>query len=227
MTPSERGGPNLSEISHSSKLLPGSTAVSPTLRTVKFRLTPSTVRMNAGEPPSFCSTATYCAGAGAGGAGTCTTCVRGVGRMLSGSRSGRTTWVTTIAIKTAATAVIAVAIARQRRDCLGNATTLPGSVTGAGSTAAALAGAGGGASGSTSGICAPDNPAAILILSQTSGEGSTEPTIWFKAPSLVDHASTIAENSLSMDIMASACARSSASRVPSAYSAASAIWSSL
>src|SRR3954451_2210821 len=226
MTPSERGGPSLSEISHSSKLLPGSAVVSPTLRTVKFLVAPSTVRMNAGEPPSFCSRATYCAAAVAGGAFTSTTCVRGAGRMASGSRSGRTTWVTTSAIRAAAIAVIAVAILRQRRAGAGNAITLPGSLTAAVSTPAGST-AGGGASGSTSGICAPDNPAAALILSQTSGEGSTEPTIWFKAPSLVDHASTIAANSLSTDIMASACARSSASRVPSAYSAASAIWSSL
>src|SRR6201995_3899364 len=168
ITPSERGGPNLSEISHSSKLLPGSAAVSPTLRTVNFLVAPSTVRMNAGDPPSFCSTATYCAGAGAGGAFTSTTCVRGAGRMLSGSRSGRTTWVTTIAIKAAAIAVMAVAILRQRRVCPGNATTLLASATGAVSTAAGSA-AGSGVSGSTSGICAPDNPAATLILSQTSG----------------------------------------------------------
>src|SRR3984885_4645122 len=225
ITPSERGRCSLSEINHSSKLLPGSAAAS-TLRTVKFLVAPSTVRMNAGEPPSFCSTATYCAGAGAGGAGTCTTWVRGVGRMLSGSRSGRTTWVTTIAIKAAAIAVMAVAILRQRRTGAGNATTLLGSVTGVASTTAGSTG-GGGASGRTSGICAPDNPAAALILSQTSGDGSTEPTIWFRAPSLVDHASTIAAKSLSTDIMASACARSSASRVPSAYSAVSAICASL
>src|SRR5882757_11221173 len=92
--------------------------------------------MNAGEPPSFCSTATYCAGAGAGGAFISTTCVRGVGRMLSGNKSGRTTWVTTIAIKAAAIAVMAVAIVRQRRTGAGNATTLLGSATGAVSTAA-------------------------------------------------------------------------------------------
>ena len=70
-------------------------------------------------------------------------------------------------------------------------------------------------------------PTAVLILSQTSGRGSTEPTIWLRAPSLCSHAWTIAAKSLSTDIMVSACARSSASRVPRAYSAASAIWSSL
>ena len=64
ITPSERGRCNLSEISQSSKLLPGS-AAAPTLRTVKFLVAPSTVRMKAGEPPSFCRTATYWAdGAG-------------------------------------------------------------------------------------------------------------------------------------------------------------------
>ena len=58
MTPSERGRCNLSEISQSSKLLPGS-AEAPTLRTVKFLVAASTVRMKAGAPPSFCNTATY------------------------------------------------------------------------------------------------------------------------------------------------------------------------
>jgi hypothetical protein len=86
---------------------------------------------------------------------------------------------------------------------------------------------GGGASGSSSGDCGAECPIAVLILSQTSGRGSTDPTIWLRAPSFRCHASTIAVNSLSADIMVSTCARSSASRVPSAYSAASAIWSSL
>ena len=46
-------------ISHSSKLLPASGASAPTLRTVKFLVAASTVRMNAGEPPSRCNSATY------------------------------------------------------------------------------------------------------------------------------------------------------------------------
>src|ERR1035438_10156812 len=72
MTPSERGRGSRSEISHSSKLLPGS-GLAPTLRTIKFLVPPSTVRMKAGPPPGPCSTATYCAEAGGcGGAGVLT-----------------------------------------------------------------------------------------------------------------------------------------------------------
>src|SRR5450631_4739706 len=100
----------------------------------------------------------------------------------------------------------------------------------AGSTTSAAAGGGGGggaASGSSSADCGSACPTAVLILSQTSAGGSIDPTIWFKIPSLYSHASTIAVKSLSRDIMVSTCARSSASRVPSAYSAASAISSSL
>ena len=44
--------------------MPGS-GWAPTLRTVKFLVAPSTVRMNAGDPPSFCKTATYWADGGA------------------------------------------------------------------------------------------------------------------------------------------------------------------
>src|SRR6266851_875083 len=102
----------------------------------------------------------------------------------------------------------------------------------AGSTTSAAAGGGGdgggsAASGSSSGDCGSACPTAVLILSQTSAGGSIDPTIWFKIPSLYSHASTIAAKSLSRDIMVSTCARSSASRVPSAYSAAIAISSSL
>jgi len=62
----------------------------PTLRTVKFLVAASTVRMKAGAPPSFCRTATYWSdgGVGAEGVFTSTTCVRGFGRMASGSKSG-------------------------------------------------------------------------------------------------------------------------------------------
>src|ERR1700744_1266172 len=104
-------------------------------------------------------------------------------------------------------------------------TTFDGTTTGAGSTASATTG--GACSGSTSGACGSACPIAALIFSQTSGRGSTDPTIWLRTPSLCSHATTIAVKSLSTDIMVSTCARSSASRVPSAYSAASAIWSSL
>jgi len=68
ITPSERGRGNRSEISQSSKLLPGS-GCAPTLRMVKFLVAASTVRMKAGDPPSFCSTATYCP-AGTAGVGS-------------------------------------------------------------------------------------------------------------------------------------------------------------
>jgi len=84
----------------------------------------------------------------------------------------------------------------------------------------------GGASGCTSGACGSECSIAVLMFSQTIGRGSTEPTIWFSTPSLNSQACTIAVKSLSMAIMVSTCARSSASRVPRAYSAASAIWSS-
>src|ERR1700681_3098112 len=114
ITPSERGRGNLSEISQSSKLLPGS-AGAPTLRTVKFLVAPSTVRMNAGAPPSFCRTATYWAdGTGAGGALVSTTCVRGRGRVLSGSKSGRNSPTPIIATSTAAIAEVKLATVRQR-----------------------------------------------------------------------------------------------------------------
>ncbi len=69
---------------------------------------------------------------------------------------------------------------------------------------------------------------AALMFSHTIGRGSTDPTIWFSAPRrILPGLRTIAVNSLSTAIMVSTCTRSSASRVPSAYSAASAIWSSL
>ena len=89
ITPSERGAGSRSEISHSSKLLPGS-ASAPTLRTVKFLVAASTVRINAGEPPSRCSRATYCAEGVGGGAGvfTSTVWIRGLGRSALGSNSG-------------------------------------------------------------------------------------------------------------------------------------------
>src|SRR5664280_3335516 len=130
-----------------------------------------------------------------------------------------------MATSAAAIAVVNVATLRQRRAWVDNRITLELSTAAAGSTTPGATG--GGASGSTSGACGSESPTAVLILSQTSGRGSTDPTIWFRTPSLCSHAWTIAVKSLSTDIMVSTCARSSASRVPSAYSAASAIWSSL
>ena len=133
-----------------------------------------------------------------------------------------------IATRAAAIAVVTVATLRQRRARADSRTTLEVSIGAAGAlTSLAGGGGGGGASGSSSGACGSEWPIAVLILSQTSGLGSTDPTIWLRTPSFCCHASTIAVNSLSTDIMVSTCARSSASRVPRAYSAASAIWSSL
>src|SRR6202011_2751401 len=131
-----------------------------------------------------------------------------------------------MATSAAAIAVVNAAKLRQRRASVDKRMTLEGSTTAAGSLTSGATG-GCGASGSTSGACGSASPVAVLILSQTSGRGSTDPTIWFRTPSLCSHAPTIAVKSLSTDIMVSTWARSSASRVPSAYSAASAIWSSL
>src|ERR1700727_3093815 len=111
ITPSERGFGSLSEISHSSKLEPGS-AAAPTLRTVKFLVASSTVRMKAGPPPSLWSTATYCPDALGAGALASATCAFGFGRMLSGSRSGIETPTPIITTSAAAMAEVAVAIAR-------------------------------------------------------------------------------------------------------------------
>ncbi|OIQ68959.1 hypothetical protein GALL_494420 [mine drainage metagenome] len=229
ITPSERGRDSLSEINQSSKLLPGSAEAS-TLRIVKFLVAPSTVRMNAGEPPSFCRTATYCADAAAGerGALASTTWVRGR-RMLSGSNPGRRNTIPIIATRAAAIAEVRVATVRQRLTFAVNRMTLELSTTAATAAHSSTGVVMGeeGACGNTIGACGSECPTVALILSQTSGRGSTDPTIWLRTPSLCSHAWTIAVKSLSTDIMVSACARSSASRVPSAYSAASAIWSSL
>src|SRR5256885_1798194 len=103
-----------------------------------------------------------------------------------------------MAIRAAAIAVVNVATLRQRRACADKRMTLEVSATAGGSTASEVTG---GASGSISAAWASERPIADLILFQTSGRGSTEPTIWFKTPSLCCHASTIAANSLSADIM--------------------------
>src|ERR1700726_1906521 len=137
-----------------------------------------------------------------------------------------------------ASAVIDVASERQRRARRESQMTLELSTTGAtggtGATGATgslassgAAGIGGGGSGKTIGACGSAWPIAVRMFSQTIGRGSTEPTIWFSTPSLYSQACTIAVKSPSTDIMVSTCERSSTSRVPSAYSAASAIWSSL
>jgi hypothetical protein len=102
------------------------------------------------------------------------------------------------------------------------------SARGAASAATGAAGGGDcGASGNTSGACGPECPTAARMFSQTIGRGSTEPTIWLRTPSRYSQAWTMAVNSVSTAIMVSTCARSSASSVPRAYSAASAISSSL
>src|ERR1700686_2511394 len=105
-----------------------------------------------------------------------------------------------MATKAAAIAVVSVATLRQRRTWVDNRMTLELSAAAAGVTVPARA-EGGGASGRTSGACAPESPAADLTRSQTSGRGSTEPTIWFRTPSRYSHAWTIAMKSLSTDIM--------------------------
>ena len=103
-----------------------------------------------------------------------------------------------MAISAAAIAMVDAAILRQRRTCVDNWMTLELSAEAAGATAAERANCG--VSGSTSGSCGPDSPAAVLILSQTSGRGSTDPTIWFRTPSRYCQACTSAVKSLSTDI---------------------------
>src|SRR5882724_7569222 len=100
-------------------------------------------------------------------------------------------------------------------------------MAGSGSTITGAGGGGAGISGNVNGNWGDDNCAATRILSQRPGGGSTDPTITFNSPSLLSQLSTIERKSISTDIMVSTCARSSASRVPSTYSAASTIWSSL
>src|SRR6478609_338883 len=111
---------------------------------------------------------------------------------------------------------------------IGASSTTAGASAGGSSTVGGGGGSGGGGSGNTKGACGSvEWPTAALMFSQTIGRGSTEPTIWFSEPSRYSHACTRAVNSLSTTIMVSTCARSSASRVPNTYSAASALWSSL
>src|SRR6202035_4085993 len=112
-----------------------------------------------------------------------------------------------MATNAAAIAVVSVATLRQRRTWLDktwvdNRMTLALSMAapGAAVSGAAGGGRGSGASGSTSGACGPESPAADLIRSQTSGRGSTEPTIWFRTPSRYSHAWTNAKKALSTDI---------------------------
>src|SRR5882757_10740302 len=123
---------------------------------------------------------------------------------------------------------VTLATLRQRRTRPVNWITLELS---AGSAGAASLGSGAatgaGASGNSSGACGSACPMALRMFSQTIGRGSTDPTIWFSTPSRYSQACTSAVSSLSTAIMVSTCVRSSASSVPRAYSAASAIWSSL
>src|SRR3954447_10816630 len=103
-----------------------------------------------------------------------------------------------MAISAAAIAMLEVAMLRQRRTWVANRMTLGLSAEEAGATAAEAVGCG--ASGSTSASCGPDSPAALLILSHTSGRGSIDPTIWVRTPSRYCHACTSAVKSLSTDI---------------------------
>src|SRR5512133_3381566 len=98
-----------------------------------------------------------------------------------------------MATRAAAIAVAKVATFRQRRACADDRITLEVSAAAGGSTISEATD--GGAPGTTSAACASARLIADLILFQTSGRGSTEPTIWFKAPSLCCHASIIAANS--------------------------------
>src|SRR5262245_14751941 len=90
------------------------------------------------------------------------------------------------------------------------AVTAAGSGTSSGATAVSVVGGEeGAASGkTTTGCCAADGPIAALMLSHTTGRGSTEPTIWFSAPSRYSQPWTIAANSPSAAIRLSTCARS-------------------
>src|SRR5580692_5220168 len=112
-------------------------------------------------------------------------------------------------------------------------------------SSSAMAGGGGGTSGvSISGVGAPTSvptesggargtslggdatPISALILSHTSGDGSTASTMTLSSPSRRSHCRTDAAKPGSSVSNASACSRSSAESVPSTYSAASASWAS-
>src|ERR1700689_194702 len=69
-------------------------------------------------------------------------------------------------------------------------------------------------------------PSSDLILSQSSGGGSTASTMTLSSPSRRSHIRTEAAKPGSSVSKASACSRSSAESVPSTYSAASASWAS-
>ena len=69
-------------------------------------------------------------------------------------------------------------------------------------------------------------PSSDLILSQSSGGGSTASTMTLSSPSRRSHIRTDAAKPGSSVSNASACSRSSADSVPSTYSAASASWAS-
>src|SRR5580704_7130977 len=69
-------------------------------------------------------------------------------------------------------------------------------------------------------------PSSALILSQSSGGGSTAPTMTLSSPSRRSHMRTDAAKPGSSVSKASACSRSSAESVPRTYSAASASWAS-
>src|SRR5258708_10370132 len=105
-------------------------------------------------------------------------------------------------MRAAGIAVVKVATLRQRRACLAKRMTLEVSARVGGSTTADATTAGG-ASGSSSAACGSACPTAVLILSQTSGRGSTHPTLLFHTPGLYCHASTLPKKSLSTDNLVS------------------------
>src|ERR1700682_3191285 len=90
-----------------------------------------------------------------------------------------------------------------------------------GGSGAANMGAAGGAS-----LAGSTMPSSALILSQSSGGGSTASTMTLSSPSRRSHIRTDAAKPGSSVSNASACSRSSAESVPSTYSAASASWAS-
>ena len=106
-----------------------------------------------------------------------------------------------MATSAAAMAVVSVATWRQSRARLDSRITLAPSVAATAEVGGATVGEA--ASGSTIGACCSDSPAAALIFCQTSGRGSTDPTIWFKTPSFCSHAVTSAVKSWSPAIMVS------------------------
>src|ERR1700719_4312143 len=99
-----------------------------------------------------------------------------------------------------------------------------GSVSGGVSTDGSAEAGTGAACGAS--IDVSTTPSSDLILSQSSGGGSTASTMTLSSPSRRSHMRTDAAKPGSSVSKASACSRSSAESVPRTYSAASASWAS-